>query len=336
MTSTNVPEVNTMKICPRCQKTYTDDNLNFCLEDGSVLEQSAGGPLPETVLLNQPRITVPVQPTQGQQIPGQYAPQQGWNTGPQAYSNQPRKSSKTWIWVVLILGGLAVVCGGGLVGLILYGASQADKETNKVTNIKPSPAPNSNTGNSKSSSTPSTARDSVTKIDLQKWVQTDQSYGVTEFSGGELVMSSRKSGYYYVLAGTKDQVSVGADVKVTVRNIDNDDTKLGYGLVFHSNPKPLQKGYAFLIRSNDQKYRIVRHSPEKEDEVLGWTNSDAIKTGSDPNTIEVRDLSDKIEFYINDKLVNSIRNTYGYPNGVLGLYAGDGIKVGFSNLEIHK
>ena len=25
-----------MKICPRCQKTYADDNLNFCLEDGSV------------------------------------------------------------------------------------------------------------------------------------------------------------------------------------------------------------------------------------------------------------------------------------------------------------
>ena len=26
-----------MKICPRCQTTYADDNLNFCLEDGSTL-----------------------------------------------------------------------------------------------------------------------------------------------------------------------------------------------------------------------------------------------------------------------------------------------------------
>ena len=29
-----------MKICPRCQKTYTDDNLNFCLDDGVVLQQA--------------------------------------------------------------------------------------------------------------------------------------------------------------------------------------------------------------------------------------------------------------------------------------------------------
>ncbi|MEQ1923696.1 MAG: hypothetical protein ABL952_14410, partial [Pyrinomonadaceae bacterium] len=33
-----------MKICPRCQKTYSDDNLNFCLEDGSVLTQAAAEP----------------------------------------------------------------------------------------------------------------------------------------------------------------------------------------------------------------------------------------------------------------------------------------------------
>ncbi len=328
-----------MKICPRCQKTYTDENLNFCLEDGSVLEQAGGGPLPETVMMNQPRITVPVQPTQSQQVPGQYAPQQGWNTGPQQYGVQPRKSSKTWIWALLILGGLAVLCGGGLVGLILYGASQADKADNKNTNnIKPSPAPNTNSknGNTGTNSSTSPDRKEVTKLDLQKWVQTDQSYGVTEFSGDELTMSSRKSGFYYVLAGTKDQVSVGANVVITARNINSEDTKLGYGLVFHSNPKPLQQGYAFLISSNNQKYRVVHHSPGKEDDVVSWTRSDAIKTGSEPNTLEVRDLSDKIELYINGKLVNSIRNVYGYSNGVLGLYAGDGIKIGFKDLEIHK
>ncbi len=27
-----------MKICPRCSKTYTDENLNICLGDGSVLD----------------------------------------------------------------------------------------------------------------------------------------------------------------------------------------------------------------------------------------------------------------------------------------------------------
>lgn len=29
-----------MKICPQCQLTYEDDGLNFCLNDGSVLNQA--------------------------------------------------------------------------------------------------------------------------------------------------------------------------------------------------------------------------------------------------------------------------------------------------------
>lgn len=327
-----------MKICPRCQKTYTDENLNFCLEDGSVLEQAAGGPLPETVLLNQPRITVPVQGTPSQQIPNQYVQQPAWNTAQPQYATPPKKSSKMWIWVLLILVGLGLVCGGGVVGLIFYGASQVDTAANKSPNTKSSPTQSSNskTSNSGSNSSTTLERKDVNKLDLTKWVQTDQSFGTTEMSGDELIMSSRKSGYYYVLAGTKDQTTGNADTFITVRNVNSADTTLGYGIVFNSNPTPLQQGYAFLINSTTQKYRVVHHSPKKEDAVVSWTRSDAIRSGSDPNTLQVRDLSDKIELYINGKLVNSIRNVYGYPNGVLGLYSADAIKVGFKDLEIHK
>ena len=57
-----------MKICPTCRKTYADDGLNFCLEDGSVL--TFAGPAPEaTVVMNPPRPTDPspgtVRPTSG-------------------------------------------------------------------------------------------------------------------------------------------------------------------------------------------------------------------------------------------------------------------------------
>src|SRR5205814_1372101 len=87
---------NTMKICPRCQKTYADDNLNFCLEDGSVLTQGPAEALPQTVIMNEPRMTQP----QHQPMPSQPGSQPAWNT-PQQYSMQPpAKSSKTWIWVV--------------------------------------------------------------------------------------------------------------------------------------------------------------------------------------------------------------------------------------------
>src|SRR4051812_26473087 len=103
-----------MKICPRCQKTYSDDNLNFCLEDGSVLTSAPAAAIPpETLVMGEPRPTQP-QPV----VPSQPAAQPAWNTPPQQqnYSMQPpKKSSKAWIWVILILGAVVLLCGGGLV-----------------------------------------------------------------------------------------------------------------------------------------------------------------------------------------------------------------------------
>lgn len=46
-----------MKICPKCKQTYTDANLNFCLNDGEmlVLEDTA----PPTIFMDAPRTTNP-------------------------------------------------------------------------------------------------------------------------------------------------------------------------------------------------------------------------------------------------------------------------------------
>lgn len=51
-----------MKRCPACQRTYTDDTLTYCLEDGSALISGTAGAsdLPATVIMPDPRITVPV------------------------------------------------------------------------------------------------------------------------------------------------------------------------------------------------------------------------------------------------------------------------------------
>lgn len=58
-----------MKQCPRCQRTYADDLLNFCLHDGEMLvdlhtEPSAPGFVddpPPTMVMDNPRITNPYQ-----------------------------------------------------------------------------------------------------------------------------------------------------------------------------------------------------------------------------------------------------------------------------------
>jgi hypothetical protein len=41
-----------MKRCPTCQRLYTDDTLNFCLEDGASLQTTSGTALDETLTLN--------------------------------------------------------------------------------------------------------------------------------------------------------------------------------------------------------------------------------------------------------------------------------------------
>lgn len=319
-----------MKICPRCQTTYADDSLNFCLEDGSTLSQMGSVPPAPTVQMQQPFST--------QQAPAatQQTGQAGWNIGQQqqqTYSMQPpKKSSKAWIWVLLILGVLVLLCGGGFAGLIYLGSLENAKNTNTTTSNTNS----SSFANKNSNTSSGTGRTSITKLDLSKWKQSSAAYGNTDFVDGEFTMSARSKGFYYVLAGTEDQKSVNADTLLTVRNVDDADTALGIGLVFHSQTTPLQQGYALLLDTKKKRYRIVHHEPKKETPVVNWTKSDAILDGTSENTLEVRDLSDRIDIYINGKKVNSIKNVYGYADGVVGLYSGDGITAGFKNLEIRK
>ena len=149
-------------------------------------------------------------------------------------------------------------------------------------------------------------------------------------------MSAAREKYYYAMCAADTDKTENATVRVSVRNIKRGNTTLGYGLIFHSNPTPLQQGYALLLDSTKKRYRVVRHEPRKELVVVDWTNSDAINTGSEINKLEVKHKDDMNEIFINDKKVTTVRNTYGFKGGVAGLYAADGIKIGFSDLEIEK
>jgi hypothetical protein len=315
-----------MKICPKCQKTYEDESLNFCLEDGTVLTQQTSGGFntpPETVLMNQPRQTFP-----NQQFTDQA--RYDWEAAPK---HHPQRSggSKNWLWVVGILGAIALVCGGGLIGLIAL-----------IANIEEKPGPNVNyntnvlnTNTKNTNSTPDDRKKS-TRIDLSAWNKDFSEFGNTDYKNDELIMSSKKDGFYYVLVAPDTYKTENATTLLTVRNINNGDNSLGYGLIFHSNPTPLKQGYAFLIDSKNQKYRIIKHKTQKEEAVVNWTKSDFIKEGSQENILEVRDEKGSINFYINGNFITSIRNTDGYKGGVTGVYVGGMSPVGFSNLEIKR
>lgn len=343
-----------MKICPQCNKTYDDDNLNFCLDDGSVLNQGGGSTqnnfgetirmnqgdsgqndLPATMIINQPPPTTPHQsqnPGFNQPLGGGQQNQTNWGNSPQVV--QPaKKGSKSWLWVLGIVGVLVVVCGGGLVAFIAFvnnfddntnWNSDIDGNKNVVSNSKP-----------KTSPTPDDRKNSK-KVDLSVLAKGVTSYGTLSYENGELMMNAKQESYYFAMPAGLAYKTENATTKVTVKNTKNIATTLGYGLIFHSKPQLLQQDYAFLIDTESQRYRIVRHVPGDEVVIAEWTDSDLIKSGSEENNLEVRDEGSEMKFYINSSLVTTKPNAFGFRGGIAGLYVGTTSPITFSDFEIIK
>ena len=111
-----------MKICPVCNQTYADDNLNYCLTDGGTLT-SYNDDAPPTIMLNRARTT--------QQNWENYQPPSPWESQPlqtnQSYQpvqqNQPfypavtQGQNQTLPTIALALGVISIMfacCYGGI------------------------------------------------------------------------------------------------------------------------------------------------------------------------------------------------------------------------------
>ena len=111
-----------MKQCPRCNKSYVDEHLNFCLDDGELLMQltdqtrsRAFDDSPPTVMMNDPRVT---NPANWQPSPPPVLWQDQSNIQPQ-YNSQAFSQSKDQVLptISLVLGILSFVmvcCYGGI------------------------------------------------------------------------------------------------------------------------------------------------------------------------------------------------------------------------------
>jgi len=112
-----------MKVCPKCNRSYTDDNLNFCLNDGEFLA-NYGDDAPPTMVMDAPRIT---NQTNWQQQPPLGQPMAQWHNQAQNISNQPfgtpafvQSANQTLPTIALVLGILSILlicCWGS--GLLL-------------------------------------------------------------------------------------------------------------------------------------------------------------------------------------------------------------------------
>lgn len=102
-----------MKACPKCNQTYDDANLNFCLNDGEMLTETQSVDAPPTIMMDAPRQTndnwgqanpgFSEQPTQNQQIF-----QQPYSGAPQGM-NSNASLDQTLAIVAIITGALSIV-----------------------------------------------------------------------------------------------------------------------------------------------------------------------------------------------------------------------------------
>jgi hypothetical protein len=322
-----------MKRCPVCNRTYTDETQNFCLEDGATLVASGSG-------------------TSGLGS----MPQSGQSWQPQIpTAAPPRKKSKAWLWILGTLAVVGILCFVGLFGLLaLIGSLANDNNNNnnnrfnrntnynanRSSNLSPNGnrAANTNSGlnpNSNLSSSPGGLK--YSKMD---WSKLDSEVGRGEYIGGEYQIKSKKADNYYVIIvdqAVKDEyVTKNAITKIKARSISGESPFLGYGLIVHSAPVGLKSDYAFLIRTDDDEpaYRVVKHENRNETELVEWTPAPQIKTGTQSNELEVRSDGKTLEFYINGQFATSIADKIATP-GIVGLYTSGTPVIAFSDLKIY-
>jgi hypothetical protein len=132
-----------MRRCPQCQQVY-DDETNFCLSDGTTLVTVSGSFTTES---ETPTV---VRHTPAPTVYSQAQPPPSYGNAPfiPPVSSAPPESNKSnTLLIAALVGLIALVVGGAIVGLIVYGLKSPDnKNTNGAGNT------NSNDKTSKSPS----------------------------------------------------------------------------------------------------------------------------------------------------------------------------------------
>lgn len=344
-----------MKRCPQCNRTYTDDALSFCLDDGSPLVSAAAPSSFDpsaTVQYPQARETTPpptiAYPGQAPSMPPPQVPTPS-ASAPPAWSPMPPvapQKRSVWPWI-LGIGAVLVFMGIGVVILIIAVASMTNtnnnnSNSNRVANRNTNTNKNANSDvtnaneNSNARSTLTSFSDDFSK---QDWRTGSSTYGTMWYADEEYHMRGTKGYYFVIYAPDKpDYKTKNATVRVGCRSIDGVSPSTGYGLVVHGEMKNDQlEDYAFLIYSGDDpKYKIVDQKAGKDTTLVEWTSFSAIRSGTSPNQLEVRIRDRKLDFYVNGQFVTSIVDTENYQTGRVGLYTSDEHEVAFDDLEISR
>jgi hypothetical protein len=350
-----------MKQCPACNRTYTDEAQLFCLEDGAQLIAASFGGGGSASSSFDPNATLAYNPTRDTnpppenfypQAPPVQTPQAppAWSPTPytpQAQTAARKPNARPWI-IGAIVGVIAL--GIGIVVLLSIIGRDSAGNTNKNSNH--AVVSNSNNRNSNSGTTTDTHHttvstpSSVLKDDFssENWPVGDKAYG-SFYQDGEYHMKGRSKLYIFMFPlnnsanGLLNYTTKDATVKVTARNVDGKSPEYGYGLIAHGklNGNGNLEGYGFLIYTGSTpKYEIVHFVDGQPTNVVNWTTSTLIRTGTNSNQIEVRTKGSQLSMYVNGQFLKSITDTSNYTDGYVGLYTSETNEVAFDDLEIDR
>lgn len=347
-----------MKSCPTCNRTYTDASLNFCLEDGTPLISNAATGLDPnaTIRYTDTRDTKPpaaeaYRPTTTPvyQV-ADPAAHYGSRFGQQQPSTLPgpgaqgKKSNAVW-WILGGLLVLGVIAIGGVIMIIalasLGSSSNANSNRGNVNSRVANRNANANTNANVSSTNananlPSSLADDFSE---EKWGTGNYAFGDIWYADNEYHMRAKPKTYLVMYAPSTDYKTGNATVRVTARSVDGTPAASGFGLIVHGEKSKSGEleDYALLIYTGSEpKYEIIKHKGGVQTEIVPWANSKVIRSGTNPNQLEVRAKGSELTFYINGQYVDRITDTENFKGGIAGLYTSDTAEVAFDDLEIKR
>lgn len=136
-----------MKRCPTCNRSYDDETLSFCLEDGTPLIRDSASRADSQETLVTPSPSVPPRETSSglpvtqaySQLPGKATVNVPQFNVPvaQGYS-PPTKQRRTWPWIVAILAILFLLIAAVVMAIVIPPMLQASNSNN---DNRPQPTP---------------------------------------------------------------------------------------------------------------------------------------------------------------------------------------------------
>jgi hypothetical protein len=254
-----------------------------------------------------------------------------------------KKSNAVW-W---ILGGV-VVLGVVVVGAAIMIIALAGMRSNSNANINRANVNsrvanrngNANTANVSNVNSNANLPSSLTDDFSQpKWATGTYAFGDIWYADDQYHMRSKAKTYLVMYAPSPEYKTGNATVRVTVRSVDGTPPASGYGLIVHGEKSKTGQleDYALLIYTGaETKYEIIKHKGGVQTEIVAWTPTKVIRTGTNPNQLEVRAKGSELSFYINGQYVDRITDSENFKGGIAGLYTSDEAEVTFDDLEIKR